>query len=207
LEVSNIHPAALPDLIQARLAEFSTLPEKARDDLPVEFDDLKELYLLVNCNLRDLLGLADEFCEDSASTRQTLTTKEKRAKFEKWLHKATFAKYHALQSRISEKAWAVLDIAMSRQFNGTFGAGDYSSFNSNSTVPFEQSTFAKWIRDLVKLGLLSKSFDDGQSEDDGFNRDVFSVTASGALVHYARRRKNENYSLAQPVEWMRRVHT
>lgn len=206
LEIANIHPAALPDLIQARLAEFSTVPEKARDDLPVEFDDLKDLYLLVNCNLRDLLGLADEYCEYCASSRQILTSKEKRAKFEKWLHKATFEKYHALQSRISEKAWAVLDIAMSKQFNGTFGAGDYSSFNSNSTVAFEQSTFAKWIRDLVKLGLLTKSFDDGQSEDDGFSRDVFSVTASGALVHYARRKKNENYSLAQPVEWMRRVH-
>lgn len=206
LEVANIYPSALPDLIKARLAEFSTDPEKAEAQLPIEIDDLKDLYLLVNSNLRDLLGLADEFCEYCAGTRTPLSSKDKRAKFDKWLRKATFDKYHALQSRISEKAWAILDIAMSRQFNGTFGAGDYSSFNSNSTVAFEKSTFAKWIRDLVKLGLLSKSFDDGQSEDDGFNRDVFSVTANGALVHYARRKKSENYSVAQPVEWMRRVH-
>ena len=156
--------------------------------------------------MRDLLSLADAFCEYCGNTRQPLSSKEKRARFEKWLHKATHEKYQALQSRISEKAWAVLDIAMSRQFNGTFGVGDYSSFNSNSTVAFEQTTFSKWIRDLVKLGLLSKSIDDGQADDDGFNRDVFSVTANGALVHYARRKKSESYSVAPQADWMRRVH-
>ncbi len=206
LDVSNIHPTALPPLIRARLAEFSTDPERVEHQLPIEIDDLVDLYLLVNANLRDLLGLADKFCEEWTGMRQPLTSKEKHAKFDKWLNKATFEKYHKLQSRISENAWAVLDIAMTRQFNGTFGAGDYSSFNSNSTVSFEKSTFARWIRDLVKLGLLSKSFDDSQSEDDGFSRDVFSVTANGALVHYARRKKNENFSVAEPVEWMRRVH-
>ncbi len=206
LEVSNIHPSALQELIEARIREFSTNPEKAETDLPIEIDDLKDLYLLVNSNLRDLLSLADAFCEYCGNTRQPLSSKEKRARFEKWLHKATHEKYQALQSRISEKAWAVLDIAMSRQFNGTFGVGDYSSFNSNSTVAFEQTTFSKWIRDLVKLGLLSKSIDDGQADDDGFNRDVFSVTANGALVHYARRKKSESYSVAPQADWMRRVH-
>jgi len=95
---------------------------------------------------------------------------------------------------------------MSKQFCGTFGAGDYESFNQNSTVSFERSTFAKWLRDLVKLGLLSKSIDEEQSDDEGFARDVFTVTAKGALVQYARRKRNENYSIAEPVEWMRRVH-
>ena len=58
----------------------------------------------------------------------------------------------------------------------------------------------------MKLGLLSKSIDEEQSDEDGFSRDVFTVTAKGALVQYARRKKNENLSLAEPAAWMKRVH-
>jgi hypothetical protein len=207
LDVQNIHPSAIPDLVRARLNEFSTDARKVEEELPVDLDDLKHLYWLVNSNLRDLLGLANKFCEYCATSGQPLRTKEKKQqKFEKWLQKESVDVYLALQSRISNNAWSVLDIAMSKQFHGTFGAGDYESFNANSTVAFEKGTFAKWLRDLVKLGLLSKSFDDDQSDDDGFARDVFSVTAKGALVQYGRRKRNENFSLAEPVEWMRRVH-
>lgn len=206
IDVSNIHPGAISKLIRARLSEFSTNPDKAEDELPIDLEDLKFLYSLVNSNLRDLLGLADEFCEYCATSGQPIREKyNKHKKFEKWLQKATHERYHALFSRISTNAWAVLDIAMSQQFQGTFGAGDYSSFNQNSTIAFERSTFAKWLRELEKLGLLSKSFDEA-SEDEGFARDVFTVTAKGALVHYARQKKSENFSLAPPIEWMRRVH-
>ncbi len=209
IEVSNIHPTSLPELITARLAEFSTDPKRAEEDLPVGVEDLKHLYMIVNSNLRDLLALADEYCEFCAMAGKPIRTKEsKSAKFEKWLHKATFDRYSALQSRMSANAWAVLDIAMSKQFGGTFGAGDYNSFNQNSTISFERSTFSKWLRELVKLGLLTKSIDDEQGEDDGFSRDVYSVTAKGALVEYARRKKNETYSITPPAaDWMRRVHS
>jgi hypothetical protein len=208
INVANLHPSNIPSLIRARLTEFSTEPEKAEEELPIDMEDLKYLYRLVNSNLRDLLALADEFCEYCATSGQPLRVKEKKhAKFEKWLQKATIERYQALSSRISPNAWAVLDIAMSQQFEGTFGAGDYSSFNQNSTVPFEKSTFSKWLRELVKLGLLSKSLDEEPGEDDGFARDVFTVTAKGALIQYARRKQNETYSVAAPVEWMRRVHS
>lgn len=95
---------------------------------------------------------------------------------------------------------------MSDLFNGTFGAADYSSFNQNSTVPFKPDTFSRWLRELVKLGLLSKSFDEDQTDDDTYSRDVFSVTAKGSLIYYARRKKAENFSVAPCSEWMRRVH-
>jgi hypothetical protein len=207
VDVKNIHPSTIPALIRARLQEFSTDPDKAEDALPIDMDDLKHLYFLVNSNLRDLLALADEYCEYCATSGQPLRVREKKqAKFEKWIQKATVDRYQALVSRISSNAWAVLDIAMSKQFGGTFGAGDYDSFNQNSKVSFEKSTFARWLRDLVKLGLLSKSIDEEQADEDGFTRDVFTVTAKGALVHYARRKRNENFSLVEPVEWMRRVH-
>jgi hypothetical protein len=207
INVANIEPSSIDALVRARLQEFSTDPERAEDELPIALEDLKHLYRLVNSNLRDLLGLADEFCEFCVQAGKPLRAKEKKhEKFERWLDKASTERYQALSSRVSQNAWAVLDIAMSKLFQGTFGTADYSSFNQNSTIPFKQETFAKWLRELVKLGLLTKSLDDEQGDEDGFNRDVFSVTAKGALVHFARRKKAENYSIAPAAEWMRRVH-
>lgn len=208
IDVANIHPSSLSDLFRARLAEFSTDSKKAEEELPIELEDLKHLYMIVNSNLRDLLALADEYCEYCVTSGKPIRAKEgKSVRFEKWLHKATVDRYTAIQSRMSSNAWAVLDIAMSKQFCGTFGAGDYNSFNQNSTVTFKQDTFSKWLRDLVRLGLLTKSIDDEQGDDDAFKRDVYSVTAKGALVHYARRKTSDNFSISPPaVDWMRRVH-
>lgn len=207
IEVANIHPSQIAPLLRARLAEFATNPARAEEDLPIDLDDLKNLYHIVNTNLRDLLGLADEFCESTVQSGKPLREKlKKQAKFQRWLVSVTTTRYQALSSRISQNAWAILDIAMSDLFQGTFGAADYSSFNQNSTVPFKPDTFNRWLRELVKLGLLSKSFDEDQSDDDTYSRDVFSVTAKGALVYYARRKKAENFSVAPCAEWMRRVH-
>jgi hypothetical protein len=207
LNVTNIKSIHLDELMRARLQEFSSDPEHAEEELPITLEDLKFLYSVVNHNLRDLMGLADEFCEFSVQAGKPLRSREtKQMKFEKWLETATTERYNALSSRISQNAWAVLDIAMSKLFQGTFGAGDYSTFNQNSTISFEQATFSKWLRELVRLGLLSKSIDDETGDDDGVVRDVFSVTAKGALVHYARRKKKETYSVAPDIEWMRRVH-
>ena len=207
IEVANIHPVHIAPLMQARLAEFSTDPAHAEQELPIDMEDLKHLYQIVNANLRDLLGLADEFCESTVQSGKPIREKvRKQARFQKWLVSVTATRYQALSSRISQNAWAILDIAMSDLFGGTFGEADYSSFNQNSTVGFKPETFKRWLRELVKLGLLSKSFDEDQSEDDTYSRDVFVVTAKGALVFYARRKKAENFSVAPCEEWMRRVH-
>jgi hypothetical protein len=207
INVANIQPPSIDALVRARLQEFSTDPNRAEDELPIALEDLKYLYRIVNSNLRDLLGLADEFCEFCVQAGKPIRAKEKKhEKFERWLDKASTERYQALSSRVSQNAWAVLDIAMSKLFQGTFGTADYSSFNQNSTIPFKPDTFTRWLRELVKLGLLTKSLDDEQGDEDGSDRDVFSVTAKGALVHFARRKKAENYSIAPPSEWMRRVH-
>lgn len=207
IDVANIHPTFIAPLIRARLAEFSSDPERAEHDLPIDMEDLKQLYRIVNANLRDLLGLADEFCESTVQSGKPIRERvKKQEKFQKWLVAVTTNRYQALSSRISQNAWAILDIAMSDLFNGTFGAADYSSFNQNSTVDFKPETFKRWLRELVKLGLLSKSFDEDQAEDDTYSRDVFAVTAKGALVFYARRKRSENFSVASCSEWMRRVH-
>jgi hypothetical protein len=207
VEVQNIAPADIEHLLRARLKEFSDDANAAEEALPIRMADLKHLYSIVNFNLRDLLNCADSYCEHQFSVGALSATEEqKQARFEKWLEKNTTDSYNTLSSRISSDAWAVLDIAMSDTFQGNFGVGDYGSFNSNSKIKITEGTFVKWLRDLVKLGLLSKSIDDDTSgSDDGFKRDVFSVTAKGAMVHYARMSKNETHSLLS-VNWLRRVH-
>lgn len=207
IEVKSISPADIEPLIRVRLKEFSSDAEAVEAALPIRMADLKRLYGIVNFNLRDLLQYADTYCEHQFTLGVVLSTDaQKKIRFEKWLEKNTTDSYNTLSSRISPDAWAVLDIAMSDTFRGTFGVGDYGSFNSNSKIKITEGTFTRWLRDLVKLGLLSKSIDDEVAgNDDGFKRDVFSVTAKGAMVHYARMSKNESQSLLT-VNWLRRVH-
>lgn len=207
IEVQNIAPADIEHLLRARLKEFSDNADATEAALPIRMEDLKHLYSIVNFNLRDLLNCADSYCEHQFSIGVTSASDtQKQARFEKWLDKNTTDSYNTLSSRISSDAWAVLDIAMSDTFQGNFGVGDYGSFNSNSKNKITEGKFIKWLRDLVKLGLLSKSIDDDASgNEDGFKRDVFTVTAKGAMVHYARMSKNESQSLLS-VNWLRRVH-
>jgi hypothetical protein len=205
MDVGEVAPRAIRPLVQARLEEYLMNADQAESCLPIRMEDIEYLYKILNFNLRELLAHLDQYCEHQVAIgKGELTAKQKEQRFSKWLESITVKSYSELSSRIQKNAWAVLDVAMSDAFKGTFGVGDYVQFNSNSKVGVSQSSFAKWLRDLEKLGLLSKSIDD--AEDDGFKRDVFTVTAKGSLVHYARLVRNETESLFQ-VDWLRRVHS
>lgn len=209
IEVGHVHPSALEPLFRARFREFAMKDEhEVEQNLPISLADLKHLYLIVNYNLRDLLSLADEYCDHLADTASRLTNDTQKAiRFTKWLSAATSERYSALKSRLPSDAWTILDLVMGDDFRGTFGIGDYDSIKSNSTLALAQSTFEKRLRDLVKHDLISKTIDDDQSqrEDGDFKRDIFSVTAKGSMVHYARLLRNETQGI-KPVTWLRRVH-
>lgn len=206
IDVQNIKTTDIEELVRARLKMFSSDEAKAEENLPIRLADISTLYTIVNRNLRDLLHYADAYCEHQFNIhKSSLTELQKQTRFDKWLHKITVDSYSNLSSRIPADAWAVLDIAMSDAFKGTFGLGDYGSFNANSKIAIAQSTFSKRLRDLIKMGLISKAIEDNISDDDGFKRDVCTVTAKGALVYYARLIRNETHSIAD-VTWLRRVH-
>lgn len=207
IEVQNITQNHIEPLVRARLVEYSDDAEKAEKALPIRLQDLSTLYLIINNNLRDLLSYADEYCEQQFFLSKTeLSDEQKEQRFKNWLEKHSSESYRTLSSRIPQDTWIVLDIAMSDMYRGTFGVGDYESFSSNSKINIAESTFIKWLRDLVKLGLLSRSIVDTAGEDDGFKRDVYSVTAKGAMVHYARVVKKEAQPPAAVSNWLRRVH-
>lgn len=204
IEVQNMSPAYIEELIKARLVEFSTDPITAEKDLPIRISDIKYLYQILNFNLRDLLACADSFCDHQFELNNISTTDEqKKKRFDKWLEKNTNESYSNLASRISQDTWALLDIAMSDVFKGTFGVGDYETFNANSKIVIKKDTYIRRLRDLIKLGIMTKSIDD--DNDDGFKRDIYTVTAKGAMVHYARLQKDESKSLAS-ISWLRTVN-
>lgn len=207
INVANVSPTSIAPLFKARLKEFSTDPVVVEKQLPLRIQDLEMLYLAVNFNLRDLLGFADDFCEHMhAIGAMGMSPDQKEKRFRKWLDGESKGRYESLKSRLPMDAWGILDFAMSDECNGTFGVGDYEAFNSNSKKITSQTKFVKWLKDLVKLGLLSKTLDDEGAIDDGFKRDVFTVTAKGALIHYARLQTHETQTLAG-VTWLKRVHT
>ena len=208
LDVAHVKPTTLEPLLHARLHEFAMGDESEIEDrLPIRMADVRTLYQIVNFNLRDVLALADEYCEHLHSIgAKPATDADKQKRFVKWLDGATIQRYERLSSRLPADAWIILDLVMSDEFRGTFGIGDFNSLNQNSKVSISRNTFEKRIKDLLKNQLISKTLDeDVRPADDGFKRDVFNVTAKGALVHYARLVKQENQGI-KPLTWLKRVH-
>ncbi len=206
LELKHVAPASIAPLFNARLDEFSMNPDE-RATLPITFDDLQRLYMIMNFNLRDLLSAADQYCEYLGSLGvRPMDENSKSKRLTKWLDNVSTKEYRALSSRLPNEGWCILDIAMSDDYKGTFGVGDYGSFNSNSKVALTTSVFNRRLRDLVKLGLITKTLDD-DADIDGegeFQRDVFVVTSKGALVHYARLIAHETLGI-KPTTWLKRV--
>lgn len=208
IDVAHVQISALEPLFHARFQEFAMTDEAdAWTRLPLNLANLQALYPIVNFNLRDLLALADEYCE--GIHRKSISLKgedHKERLFVKWLEDATINRYNVLSSRLPSDAWVILDLVMSDDFKGIFGIGDYQSLNQNSRVGISKPTFEKRLKDLQKHGLVSKSIDNEVlQKSDGFSREVFTVTAKGSLVHYARLVKQENQGI-KPLTWLRRVH-
>lgn len=212
IDVKNIKIEHVRPLIEARLSEYSDDLTLAKINLPILLDDITHLYKMLNFNLRDLLSYVDEYCEHQFNIgKGDLSDTQKSKRFDKWIQSKSIDTYKELLSRISNDAWIILDIAMGPECKGTFGVGDYQTFSSNSKIHMTKTSFNKWLKSLVKLQLISKYADDSfggsDDEDEGFKRDVFTVTAKGALVHYARLVRSENQAIITPnSDWLKRVY-
>lgn len=205
IDVSNIHPSALELLIDARIREFAPDPKNAY--LPLNIEDMEWLYLILNHNLRDLLALCDEYCENEFSSGKKYANKHQRKeRFEKWLRKATATRYNHLSSRLPKGSWALLDAAMTDDFKGTFGVNDINALNAASKESVSNAEFKKGLRELERHGLVSRIIS-GEAEGniDEFKRDVCTVTSKGALVHYGRFLREETTTISD-TSWLKRVH-
>lgn len=213
IDVKNIEIKYVKPLIKARLEEYSNGSSEAEQNLPILLDDIVQLYKMLNFNLRDLLAAVDDYCEHQFNIgRMRISDVQKSKRFEKWLNSKSIDIYTELLSRVATDAWIVLDIAMGPECKGTFGVGNYQTFSSNSKVHMTQTLFKQWLKSLEKLKLISKysvdSAGGNDDDDDGFKRHVFTVTAKGSLVHYARLVRQENKSLnSYNGDWLKKVHS
>ena len=206
IDLRNIGSTHIEPLIRARIEEFSDDSATAEQDLPIRIQDVVALYPIINFNLRDLLHYADDYCDHQFQLgKQAISASEKSTRFLKWLERLTSESYATLSSRVHTSAWVVLDMAMCDTFKGTFGVGDFGTFNSNSKTGITKPSFDKYLKEFLKLGLITENINDHDNDEEGGRRDVFTVTAKGALVHYARLIKQESQSLI-PSDWLRRVH-
>lgn len=206
LELKNVRTIDLKDLIWARLEEYAPKPEVAATALPFEMPQIEWLYEVLNYNLRDLLSHLEQYCEHIALNRIMVTKEHKGTLFRKWIKDFGQFNYQDISKKISQNAWLVLDAAMSDDFKGSFGAGQFSQFNRNSLVTVTEETFQKWLRDLRKYDILTKSLPEEMGDDQSeIELETYSVTSKGALIFYYRQREKQNLTLSTH-EWLRRVH-
>lgn len=205
LKIDNVSPAYVEPLLRARLKEFSDEPDESERLLPVALEDLKNLYVILNFNLRDLMQYADQYTEHMAAIGQVnLSHEQRRERFRKWLMRESEETYRALAGRLHKDAWNILDTAMSDEFKGTFGLGNYKQFNSQTSVTMDNKKYKSYLKNLVKFGLLTKSIDENDDEDDSLDRGIYRVSAKGAMIHYARIVLGERQSYGS-VDWLKTV--
>ena len=205
IKVESISPSQIEPLVRARLREFSADPLDAEARLPIGVGDLKRLYTILNFNLRDLLQYPDQFCDHWAALGYPQATEEAKAhRFGKWLKKESEDTYRAISGYVPEDAWNLLDTALSDQFQGTFGLGNYKQFNASTSVTVSEKKFKAFLNTLVKHGLLTRSVEDDREENDPLERRTYRVTAKGAMIHYARILSNARQSFAS-YDWLKTV--
>jgi len=206
LDLSYVRTIDLKELILARIEEYSTAPEKTIRALPFGIEQIEWLYEILNYNLRDLLSHLEQYCEHVVQNKIQVEPGLRDPLFRRWVRDFGQFSYNDVSRRVSRNAWMILDAAMSDEFRGSFGAGDFQKFNRNSKVTVTEETFQKWLRDLRKHDVLSKSIPDDASDSPAeAELDIFTVTSKGALIFYFRQRAQENFTLATH-EWLRRIN-
>jgi hypothetical protein len=206
VEVEDMSPSEIPSLIDRRVKEFAI--EGQQTYVPIDMDNLQHLYTVANFNLRSFFALADEYCcyimDKGAKPTQTA---QRETAYRDWLSAATTQRHEALKPYLGGSEWAILDIAMSDEFKGSFGVSQYDEFNKNTSRNIVKGTFKKHLAKLKKHNLISRSIERDDDDETALeeSRELYTVTPQGALVHFARVQNREIQTFAS-TDWLRRVH-
>lgn len=153
-----------------------SLQSVGRPYLPISSQDFEELYVILNYNLRSLLGAAERFCtyvaENGAQPKDDI---EKKIWYEKWVIKESRSALAAVSSLIKGRAWEIFDIAV-KDMGGFFSPSDFEGFGCGSLQALRPH-----VGNLESCGLLTSVKDDTDRR-----RKTTSVTSKGYLVAHAR---------------------
>jgi hypothetical protein len=208
VEVSTLRSNSLGELLNSRINEFKnhSIPNHY---LPFTEQSFKDLYTVLNFNLRDTLSMAENFCTTVHMGKVNLSPNasdtEKEAQFDLWIVTESKKVHDEIGKALPLKAWSVLDTAMSNELQGSFGLGDYKVFRGNSKTPFpEEEDFKLLLTRMEIKGLISRRYGD-DDEDDVVGRTLYSVTGKGSLAHFYRQETETTQSLADS-SWLKRAN-
>lgn len=144
--------------------------------LPISSNDFEELYVILNYNLRSLLGACERFCTYVAeSGGHPKDDVEKRNWYEKWLAIESRSALTAVSRHVKPRAWTIFDIAV-KKMDGFFSPSDFESFGCKSL-----QVLRPHVVNLEECGLLTSVKDETDRR-----RKTISVTSKGYLVAHAR---------------------
>ena len=96
-------------------------------------------------------------------------------RFNRWLRNRAQALHNDVEKSVLNTSWAILDIAMSNQFRGAFGIGNYLEIRKLMRTTISEETFRRHVNSLEKQDLAVKQFaaDDNGVDDTAPSRGAF----------------------------------
>lgn len=178
VEISHITKNLASEIFERRVQFYGDRERtgKASTYLPISATDFEELSVILNYNLRSLLGKAEAYCtyvdENGGSPTHD---SEKRTWYEKWLLKETKSALSAVSGHVGARAWEIFDVAV-KKMDGFFSPSDFEKLGCGSIQALRPH-----VADLEACGLLTSVKDETDRR-----RKTVSVTSKGYLVAYAR---------------------
>ena len=105
VEIKSIADNVAPSILTSRVDTFSVT--KGHAYLPLVPDDFDVLYQVLNGNLRDVLGDADNFCQWVADRHLPGTDTEKRELFREWLTDRCRSAFESMEQEVRPRAMRV----------------------------------------------------------------------------------------------------
>jgi hypothetical protein len=203
LKVDTLIESKLPLVLDARVQEY-TLGQSS--PLAITAESLEFLYGTLNNNLRGTLARAEEYCKEVFEQSPKLASDEiKIDRFNRWLRNRAQALHNDVEKSVLNTSWAILDIAMSNQFRGAFGIGNYLEIRKLMRTTISEETFRRHVNSLEKQDLAVKQFaaDDNGVDDTAPSRGAFyTVTHKGALCYFHRLVSGKRDTIAD-ASWLR----
>ncbi len=201
VELKPLAADDLGDVLEARINEY--VPAGKEFYLPLGTTQLKNLYWVVNYNLRGLLSQADAYCEwivGLGDQKRPVSEEDKDSMFDNWLQATTKRNYDKARTQVEKDAWEILDVTFGSALKGSFTAANFSYIKSNSFLTISQETIAKHVSKLVTQGYLSASFDEDTIGSGKKIATRYDVTTKACLAHYGRYLSKETHAI-EPAIW------
>ncbi len=170
IQLGGIDEAVSSEILNSRINAYKFQEHLY---LPLLEGDFRNLYFVLNRNLRSVLGQVDNFCQWVADRALPDTEDQKHDAYREWLRYECDNALSSVQNELRPRAWRVFVKAV--ELEGEFSPSDYEDFDFNSIQALRPQ-----VKNLEDVGLLRSVQDDGDKR-----RKTIQVTSKGWLVNHA----------------------